>query len=215
MQETETNSPAFASSSFASVVASLTKAARSADSPLAPAPNEDALADDRFTLSYEQALRTHARYHPSVEILPDARCGAGEEEQPIKPDSASGSEDINGQASTKSRSAVARPAVTADRRETVEKSRKASSITIRLSEADCSQLRTRAIEAGLTVSAYLRSCVFEVETLRAQVKDALAQLRQAAPVVEPAKANLEPASAHSGWRSRIFAHLRLGDRTHA
>jgi len=32
-------------------------------------------------------------------------------------------------------------------------------------------------EAGLTVSAYLRSCTFEAEALRAQVKEALAELR--------------------------------------
>jgi hypothetical protein len=38
-------------------------------------------------------------------------------------------------------------------------------------------LRKRSAEAGITVSAYLRSCAFEVETLRAQVKDAVAQMR--------------------------------------
>jgi hypothetical protein len=66
---------------------------------------------------------------------------------------------------------------------------KRSSITVRLSETECAQLRQRAGDAGLTVSGYLRSCTFEVETLRAQVKEALAALRtggstanQAAPV---------------------------------
>jgi hypothetical protein len=57
--------------------------------------------------------------------------------------------------------------------------RKAASVTIRVSAAECAQLRARAAESGLTVSAYLRSCIFEVEGLRAQVKDALAQLRSA------------------------------------
>jgi hypothetical protein len=56
---------------------------------------------------------------------------------------------------------------------------KCSSITIRLSKAECDQLRERAAEAGLTVSAYLRSCTLEVESLRAQVKEALAELRSA------------------------------------
>jgi hypothetical protein len=56
---------------------------------------------------------------------------------------------------------------------------KRASITIRLSEPECAQLRQRAAEAGLTVSAYLRSCAFEVETLRTQVKQTLAQLRTA------------------------------------
>jgi predicted DNA binding CopG/RHH family protein len=61
--------------------------------------------------------------------------------------------------------------------------RKSASIHIRLSAAENAQLRQRAAEAGLTVSAYLRSCVLEAEMLRAQVKQALAQLR-AAPAPE-------------------------------
>jgi hypothetical protein len=56
---------------------------------------------------------------------------------------------------------------------------KCASITIRLSEAECAQLRQRAAEAGLTISAYLRSCTFEAESLRALVRDTMAQLRQA------------------------------------
>ncbi len=50
---------------------------------------------------------------------------------------------------------------------------------MRMTEEECVQLHHRAAEAGLTVSAYLRSCAFEVETLRAQVKEALAQLNAA------------------------------------
>jgi predicted DNA binding CopG/RHH family protein len=61
--------------------------------------------------------------------------------------------------------------------------RKSSSIHIRLSAAESAQLKQRAAEAGLTVSAYLRSCVLEAESLRAQVKQALAQLR-ATPIAE-------------------------------
>ncbi len=61
--------------------------------------------------------------------------------------------------------------------------RRSASITIRLSRAENAQLRERAAEAGLTVSAYLRSCTLQAEALRAQVKQALAQLR-AAPVAE-------------------------------
>ncbi len=55
-----------------------------------------------------------------------------------------------------------------------------ASITIRLSEAECARLRQRAAEAGLTVSAYLRSCVLEADALRAQVKQALAEIKAAA-----------------------------------
>ncbi len=103
-----------------------------------PAWNDSELAEDVATISYEQALRTHARSHAKDG---DARVACG----PIEGNSG-------------------KPARTA-------------SITIRLSEAECAQLRQRAAESGLTVSAYLRSCTLEVESLRAQVKDTLAQLR--------------------------------------
>ena len=59
--------------------------------------------------------------------------------------------------------------------------KKSASITIRMSRAECAQLRKRADAASLTVSAYMRSCILEAETLRAQVKEALAELRAAAP----------------------------------
>jgi hypothetical protein len=58
-----------------------------------------------------------------------------------------------------------------------ERDLKRSSITVRLSATECAQLHQRANEAGLTVSGYLRSCTFEAEALRAQVKEALAELR--------------------------------------
>jgi hypothetical protein len=67
-----------------------------------------------------------------------------------------------------------------------ERNLKCASVTIRLSQAEYAQLRTRAAEAGLTVSAYLRSCTFEAESLRAMVKDTLARLRTGAPAEEPA-----------------------------
>jgi hypothetical protein len=50
-------------------------------------------------------------------------------------------------------------------------------VTIRMSPAECAQLRERAAEAGLTMSAYIRSCVLEAEALRTQVKQALQELR--------------------------------------
>lgn len=56
---------------------------------------------------------------------------------------------------------------------------KTASITIRLAESEQAQLRSRAAEAGLSVSAYLRSCIFEAESLRAQVKEVLSQVREA------------------------------------
>jgi hypothetical protein len=63
-----------------------------------------------------------------------------------------------------------------------EKSKKAPktvSVTIRVTEDEGQQLHARAKEAGLSVSGYLRSCIFEAETLRAQVKEALAKIREA------------------------------------
>jgi mobilization protein NikA len=62
-----------------------------------------------------------------------------------------------------------------------DREHKSASITIRLSHAECVQLKKRAAAANLTVSAYMRSCILEAETLRAQVKEALAELRAATP----------------------------------
>jgi hypothetical protein len=62
-----------------------------------------------------------------------------------------------------------------------DREQKSASITIRLSRAECVQLKKRAAAANLTVSAYMRSCILEAETLRAQVKEALAELRAATP----------------------------------
>jgi predicted DNA binding CopG/RHH family protein len=67
------------------------------------------------------------------------------------------------------------------RREKNYQEKKSASLTIRMSLAECDQLKQRAAEAGLTVSAYLRSCTLEAESLRAQVKDALAAIRAATP----------------------------------
>jgi hypothetical protein len=67
-----------------------------------------------------------------------------------------------------------------------ERNLKDASITIRMSKAECTQLHRRAAEAGLTVSAYLRSCTLEAESLRAMVKDALAQLRSETIQTKPA-----------------------------
>jgi hypothetical protein len=76
---------------------------------------------------------------------------------------------------------------------------KCASVTIRLSNAECAQLRKRAAEAGLTVSAYLRSCTFEAESLRALVKDTLAQLRS-----DPSNGNQAAcAPVRRSWIQRL------------
>jgi hypothetical protein len=80
---------------------------------------------------------------------------------------------------------------------------KCASITIRLSEAECAQLRQRAAEAGLTVSAYLRSCTFEAESLRALVRETMAQLR-AATTAAARPAVSDPQRRASLLKSGLF-----------
>jgi hypothetical protein len=81
---------------------------------------------------------------------------------------------------------------------------KCASITIRVSKAECAQLRARAAEAGLTISAYLRYCTLEAESLRAQVKDTLAQLRSEGPrELTPRETQPDAAPARGTWLGRL------------
>ncbi len=52
-----------------------------------------------------------------------------------------------------------------------------SIVSIRLTDWELARLRDRAGESGISVSAYMRSCVLEAETLRTQVKQAMAEMR--------------------------------------
>lgn len=112
-----------------------------------PARDLDGLEDDIATLNYEQALRTHARY----------RSPAPDPKPCLVPDIANVPP-----------APVPAPA---------DPRRKSESITVRLSQSESERLRQRAAESGLTISDYLRSCVFEVESLRTQVKETVAALR--------------------------------------
>jgi len=155
------------SSNFAGLLASLTSPApNAADSDLPW--NDVGLDHDVATLSYERALRTHARCKPAASgNWPDSfslHSPIGDVAQTTKTRPATVCEEIKPQAS-------------AEPHTSSESSLRTASVTIRLSEAECARLRRRAAEAGLTISAYLRSCTFEVETLRAQVKETLAELR--------------------------------------
>jgi hypothetical protein len=58
-------------------------------------------------------------------------------------------------------------------------------ISVRLNEDESDRLRQRAAESGISVSAYMRSCMLEAEHLRAQVKAALLEMRAS---VRPAEA---------------------------
>jgi hypothetical protein len=139
-------------SSFAGFLAALALPERTAAGRVTPW-NDDLLREDVATLSYERALRAHARYHADEPVVDR------QEAVPAAP------------------VAVPQPETVAGVQSAPEKILKAASITIRLSREEDAQLRKRAAEAGLTVSAYIRSCTFEAEALRALVKDTLTQFR--------------------------------------
>jgi len=132
--------------------------------------DDSTLAEDVATISYEQALRSHRRV-PATEMLTVF------------------------EVSDRAESSAAKP--TAPRS---PKHRKNASITIRLTKEEEAQLHERAATAQLSVSAYLRSCIFEAESLRAQVKEALSQIRTTADPPHPSPA--------TSWRSRLLPHWR-------
>jgi hypothetical protein len=191
MQEPAEASPSLSAASFASLLAALA-APEPAPKPV-PASNNDGLADDIATLSYEQALRTHVRYRPADASVPPRPPADGPAQRRRREASQAAPA---GQVRVAPSKAKSRPTVPRE-------SRKSASITIRLSQTEGAQLRARAAEAGLTVSAYLRSCTFEVEALRTQVKQALTEFRSAASTEEQGS----PKRAFSPlptWRARLF-----------
>ncbi|MGB7189781.1 MAG: hypothetical protein WBD10_06565 [Acidobacteriaceae bacterium] len=70
-----------------------------------------------------------------------------------------------------------------------------AAISIRLAPSERTLIQTRAAEAGITPSAYIRQCALEVEQLRAQVKAAVALMGNGSAF--PAIASLTPAAAPS------------------
>jgi hypothetical protein len=159
----------------------------------APSWNEDDLADDVATLSYESALKAHARYRSSQATDRSLTQPADPEPFCYEEASSDASATAPQPAAASSRTIPGlEPASALDqnpifnRAAAFERGLKDASITIRMSKAECAQLHRRAAEAGLTVSAYLRSCTFEAESLRAMVKDTLAQLRSVTAQAKPA-----------------------------
>ena len=167
MQAPAQSSSSPASANFAGMLAALASPAPEDPGP-AKAWGESDLGDDVVTLSYEHALRAHARYQPADrrDWLPRTAARV-DESLATQPDR------------------VSQDAFDGDLR--------TASVTVRLSKAECASLHRRAAEAGLTVSAYLRSCTIEAEALRAQVKEALADLRSTAP-----QAGNEPGAQSDG-----------------
>jgi hypothetical protein len=164
MQQTVESAPSLSPSSFANLLAALAAPSNKTE----PAWNDDGLEDDVTTLSYERALRTHARY----------RIGDPSDRSLTQPSTARSVDSYKVESLPAAPSTVlAESCAASNTVAALDRNLKSASITIRMSTAECEQLRKRAAEAGLTVSAYLRSCTFEAESLRALVKDTLAQLR--------------------------------------
>jgi predicted DNA binding CopG/RHH family protein len=178
-----------------------------------PPWKDDELPQDVATLSYESALRKHARYK-SANVDAFGTPQAGEMQLASHSDSDQRETRSMPRGHQRQKSMVPMS----------ERERKCASVTIRMSHAEYGQLRERAAEAGLTLSAYLRSCTFEAEALRAQVKQALAELRSArvpetrsaqdaemqrmkAAETNSARKSSTPAS-RLGWLRRIIPDLR-------
>jgi hypothetical protein len=196
MQQAAKSTPSPNPQSFAGLLASLT-------SPKAgPAWNDDGLADDVATLSYENALRAHARYRaPDLTdrslTRPDPAESVPVDHYELAPGDAP--TDLRASCPSAAPQPAGEPCPEAARRAPtlMERNLKSASITIRVSQTECDQLHRRANAAGMTVSAYLRSCTFEAESLRALVRETLAQVRTCAPVEK------QPAPAHRSMGARL------------
>jgi len=114
--------------------------------------DDSALEDDVTTISYEQALRSARRSRMPQEVS-----------DPVPSDDGQTGK-VLGTSPHKTRSHP-------------EKKHKGASITIRVTSEEHSQLHERAAAAQVSVSAYLRSCIFEAEALRAEVKEALEKIQ--------------------------------------
>lgn len=242
----EAKIPSPSSSNFAGMLLSLaTPAAPQAGSATDRTDNWPGvdMGEDVVTLSYERALRSHARYKPANLSVWEAESDAvaavaGPSQLPgTKPQPSSGflnrkkppgretewtpelwnrSGSVTG-AGPMDHEDVGRPVNAGTRLEeqartpeqaVARRESRSTSVTIRLSNQECAQLRQRAAEAGLTVSAYLRSCVLEADSLRAQVKEALAELRFTGKSEKPTVSNLAATIATRrpmfGWLARIW-----------
>lgn len=173
MPQSMPNTPSAAPTSFAGLLAALAEPVPKPE----PAWSDEDLADDVATLSYEQALNAHSRYHPDGVAQGDAPEGSLPA-PPLEPM-------LEYRAPASAPAMMAAPeAVDDSDAHRLERELKVASVTIRLSQQEAAQLHKRATQAGMTVSAYLRSCTFEVETLRAMVKETMAQLKAATDAQE-------------------------------
>jgi hypothetical protein len=215
MQQPAPTQPSPTASSFAGLLATF------ASPP--PAPQEDEalwsasdLGEDVATLSYERALRTHARYRPldrgldrgvdrGVEHSADRGVGDRLPSPAPSPETQPDAAMEAGAASAAVEERVAFPLSTGL---APDRDLRQASVTIRMSKAECARLRARAAEAGLTVSAYLRSCALEAEVLRAQVKQALAELKTGSEGTKQQGSKPAGHRGNDGVRlTRVFGHI--------
>lgn len=191
--------------SFASLLAGI------ASPPRAAEWSADGLEDDVATITYEKALRAHARTRPS-EPLPGESLPTAQKTRAANQRSASSRRKppaavrISEWAPSEA-PAAAKPFATARpkraRSAALLVGRKSASVTVRLTPEDNARLHERAAAAGLTASAYLRSCLLEAESLRMQVKEALEQFRAASDPA-PQKREELPAQTQSSAQPRRF-----------
>ncbi len=86
-------------------------------------------------------------------------------------------------------------------------------VSVRLTEDEFACLRERAEESGISVSAYMRSCVVDAEQLRAQVKRALAEMRQLSAATGPEIATaITTSSRRSGDVRHAYGWIKLAMR---
>ncbi len=200
MKQPAAASPALRDGGFAGILATFAAPAQKLRSDW----DDAGLADDVATLSYEQALRNHARYRPVGDLPPEQDAEQERHQQKKLPSEPIAAAELpSSQCANLAEASAAR----VRRPATLHEARKASSITVRLSKAECAQLHQRAAEAGLTISAYLRFCTCEVETLRAQVKEALAQLRPSDAKDQLRPDSVDPATTYSAW-SRLVSRWK-------
>lgn len=190
---------------FASLLAAL-----AAPAPKSEPEWEDEPAEELTSLSYESALKAHALYRPASDPagLPPRPPVATAPEPAYAPidfplADFNPSDDIPAAPRVPAAARTPEPPLPKGKLKT-------ASITIRMSEDECAQLRHRAEEAGMTISSYLRSCTFEAESLRAQVKEAMAELRAAtlaaalaAKPAAPAPAPEPLAAPRRSWRHMV------------
>jgi hypothetical protein len=86
-------------------------------------------------------------------------------------------------------------------------------LTLRVTTSEQSLIQARAAEAELSVSAYLRQCAFEVETLREQVQRALLDMRPSVAALPTPQAESAPPALPGVFTGLAQRVARLFGRT--